>query len=1086
MKSVMGILKTIAQTFKTAICVLLMLSLSAVAWAQDSPYERVISGMVVDESGDPLPSAYVQQVLNKDGEALAAVITDFQGHFHLTVPRATKELQVTFVGYQSQKVVLDDRAHYLIRMQPVTELLNEVVVTGYQTLSRERTTGAFAKVDSKQLEAQRLSNISSLMEGRVAGYSNGRIRGVTSMNGLTTPLYVVDGFPVEKTTTEGYGWEEGVPDINMEDIENITVLKDAAATSIYGARAANGVVVITTKRAQKNRTDISFSATLTVQPYRYYTKNMADASTLIGLEKEWASQNPYLSDEGAAYYAQNLLDNAEYTTSGIRHILNYYAGKTSEDEMNQQLQRLASQGYRYYKDVEKLGKRNPFSQQYNLSIGKNTEKNVFNASVSYRHNQLEDKYSNNENLGINLKNSAEITRWLTLDLGTYLSYGSGTTQSYSLTSPNYTYLSYNGLTNNDGSAFVSSQEDRYSEWNLYTLNTYGLYNLDISPLDELGMNLTRQKDFSNRTFVRLNFKLTEWLKYTPSFQYQVEEYKTTQMKNQESYEVRNLVNQFATDNGAGTTFNIPYGNIYKEQRNSGRAYDFRQQLDFQKRFGERHDVTALAGMEIRENRMDYTSHTLYGYDPDLLSFSLVDAQTLTGIYGLWDWGWFSSSDVAEVEQLVNRYVSWYGNAAYTLDEKYTLTGSIRWDRTNLFATSSKYQKKPIWSVGAGWNLDRESFFRAQWVDMLKLRASYGIGGNIAKNSAPYMTTYYSSNTHVGGLQGTVSSRPNPNLCWEKTTTLNVGVDFALLSNRLSGSFEVYNKRGTDLLANTNGVPTEGWGYSTYSINNGRMINRGFELTLSADVVRHHDWSWNLGGTMGYNKNKVTYVNVEAPVLYLVFDYPTAYPRVGNPYNAIYAYRWAGLSEDGLPQVYDKEGNIYVDSEPTNIEDAVYVGTTVPKYNGALQTQLRYKNWELYAQMLFEGGHKMRNTNPAILDGEVTQVNSNISNRWQQPGDEAFTDIPRYVSYENPLYNWYSYSLYTNSTACILDATHWQLRNLSLTYHVPTAFCKKLSVRNARVMLGMENVFMIAKSRDAKWMLGGYERPNYLCSVNVNF
>ena len=241
--------------------------------------------------------------------------------------------------------------------------------------------------------------------------------------------------------------------------------------------------------------------------------------------------------------------------------------------------------------------------------------------------------------------------------------------------------------------------------------------------------------------------------------------------------------------------------------------------------------------------------------------------------------------------------------------------------------------------------------------MMKLRFSYGIGGNIAKNSAPYMTAYYNNNTHVGGIQGTISNRPNPDLRWEKTTTANIGVDFSMFRNRLNGSIEYYNKSGVDLLANTNGVPTEGFGFSTYTMNNGKMRNRGFELTLSGDVIMGKDWNWNVGGVLGYNKNKVTYVNVKVPAIFLQFDYPAAYPRVGVPYNAIYGYLWAGLDSKGQPQVYDSEGNIHVSSSPQKVEDAVYLGTSVPVYSGAINTNLRYKNWELAAQLLFEGGTK---------------------------------------------------------------------------------------------------------------------------------
>lgn len=1067
-----------------ALFLLLLLVVTVAGHAQTG---RTIDGIVLDENGEPLPAAHVWQVGQQRGEALSAVITDVQGHFRLTVVDTTQEIEVSFLGYETRRVKLTNENSYRIVLQPASEKLSEVVVTGYQTISKERVTGAFAKVETHRLEAERLDNVARLLEGRIAGYGDGKIRGVTSMNGLTTPLYVIDGFPVEKTTTTGYGWTESVPDLNVEDIESITVLKDAAATSIYGARAANGVVVITTRRARKDRTDISFSATLTVRPYDYYTGHLADAATMVGLEREWAAMNPDLQGSGAATYAQNLLNNASYTTQGIRSILQQYAGLISQTELNSRLEHLAAQGYRYYKDVERYGKRNPLTQQYNLSLGKGTEGQTFNASFSYRSNRPEDVHSGNENFGLNLQNSSRIAAWLTLDLGTYLYYGSGATQTYSLTSPGFSYLPYDSLLAPDGSHYTSLAEERYSHSQLQTLQRYGLYSMDITPLQEMGMGLQKNKDFSNRTFARLRFTFADWLKYAASFQYEVGEYKTTTLQEKESYAVRNRVNSFASADPAGKViFNLPYGNIFSTERNRSRAYNFRQQLDFDRTFADVHEVTAIAGMEVRENKIEFTQNTLYDYDPDLLTFGFVDAQTLSRFYGgLWGWGSYGKNDVAMLQELVNRYVSFYGNAAYTFDGKYTLTGSIRWDRTNLFATSSRYQKKPIWSVGAGWNIGKESFFSLPFVDMLKLRVSYGIGGNIAKDSAPYMTAYYSTNTQVGGIKGTISSRPNPNLRWEKTTTFNLGLDFALLGNRLSGTLEFYNKNSEDLLANTNGVPTEGWGYSTYSINNGKMRNRGIEFTLSGNVVSAKDWGWNVSTVLGYNKNKVTYVNVKAPVLFLVFDYPTEFPRVGNPYNAIYAFNWAGLSDQGAPQVYDAQGNIYATSEPTKVEDAVYQGTTVPVYQGSIGTNLRYKNWELAAQILFEGGHKMRNTNMPYLSG-MRAVSAKIEDRWLRPGDEQHTDVPRYVSAESPYYNNYSAGLYAHSSIGIVDAANWRLRNLSLIYRLPQELCHKLRLKNARVLLGMENVFLLAKSKDVKWMLGGYNKPDYLCGVTLNF
>ena len=1047
---------------------------------------RKIRGQVLDNEDIPLVGA---DVLVKG--TTAGVYTDVDGYYEIEVPDNPEvSLVFNFFGMKPHEELIGSRDRINVILFPDVEMLDAVVVTGYQTISKERTTGAFAKVNSEQFETQRISNVSTMLEGRVAGLTDGQIRGVTSMNGLTTPLYVIDGFPVEKTTNDGYGnWVESVPDINPEDIQSITVLKDAAAASIYGARAANGVVVITTKRAQKDQMNVSFSATLSIQPYSTYAdKYLADAATMVELEREWAAQNPNLQGAGAAAYAQGLLDDNTFTTQGIRALLRGYAGQMTQSEVDAQLAALAAMGYSYYDDIKRYGARNPFSQQYNLSFGRGSEKNTFNASITYRNNLESDKYTDNDDIGINIQNTTQITKWLTLDVGTYLNYGSGSTQSFSLFSPGYTYMPYDRLVNGDGSYYTNRQEDRYSAYNMSILNSNGLYNLDITPLDEIGMNLTRQKNFSNRTYARLAIKFTDWLKYTASFQYEYANYATEQLRSKDSYDVRNTVNTYASANGDGTaTFNIPYGNIYFTSNNITRAYNFRQQLDFNKTFAGKHEVTALVGTETRENKNNYENRTLYNYDPDLMTYSLIDQVGLSSMGSIWGWGSFTTQNTAYLLELINRYVSFYGNAAYTYDGRYTVTGSIRWDKTNLFSTGSKYQKRPIWSVGASWNIDREEFMQgADWVDMLKLRFSYGIGGNIAKNSAPYMTAYFGSNQHVGGISGTIQSRPNPNLRWEKTATTNVGVDFSLLDNRLSGTVEYYYKNGTDLLTNTNGVPTEGWGYSTYTINNGEMVNEGFEISLNGTAVSTSDWRFDIGAIFSYNRNEVTYVNVEAPVSYLLIDYPTAYPRIGNPYNAIYGYQWAGLSEQGTPQLYDRNGELYDDMTPSDIEDLLYFGTTVPVYSGALNLNLRWRNWELAAQFLFEGGHKMRNTSIPFINGSIAPVSNRISDRWQQPGDEAHTDVPRYISSENPLYNYNYYSMYAQSSINIIDASNLSLNNLSLTYRLPSNACSKMAMKSARIMLAAENLFMIAASPEAKYLLGGYNKPTFILGLYLNF
>lgn len=1066
--------------------------------------KKTIQGKVTDEKGAGIPGASILVKGTTNG-----VSSDTDGNYTLLVPESGCTLVISFVGMEAQEIKVTNQFFLNVTLKEVVSKLEDVVVTGYQTITRERATGSSVKVTGETLDQKRLGDLKTVLEGQIAGYSDGLMRGTTSMRGMTNPLFVIDGFPVENTRYNSTGSIiENLPNLNLEDIESITVLKDAAATSIYGARAANGVVVVVTRKATKEKTQVSFSSNITTSPYSYYTKNMTDAGDIIDMEKEWAAGNPnlkasagssgYVTDSKVNAYSLSLRNNAVYTSQGMQALLDFYSGKMTQTDLNSNLNSLGSKGYQYYKDVEKYAKRNPVYQQYNLNFGKASGKNSFNASVTYKKNKYDDIYTNDESVGINVRNSTEIASWFTLDLGSYTFYNKATNQTYSAFSPGFSYQPYNGLVDASGNAFTSTAASRLSTYTLDNINKYGLYSMNITPLDELGMNLKRKKEFSNRTFMKLNFKITDWLKYNAMFQYEYGADRTNQLKDKKSYAVRSMVNGIATVSATNkAVYSLPYGNIMYNENQYSNGYNFRQQLDFNKTLAEKHELTILLGSEVRHSKLEYADNTYYNYDTDMLSYTPVDQKTLLSTYGTILGGtYLSANNFAVQRELVNRFVSLYSNFGYSYNSKYLVTGSIRWDRSNLWGTDKKYQNKPTWSVGAGWNINKESFFDVSWIDMLKLRMSYGIGGNIAKNSAPYMTAYYKPNTNVGGMQGTINSRPNPSLSWEKTATTDLGLDFSVLKGRLNGSLDFYNKKGTNLLASTMGVPTEGWGYSTYAINNGEMTNKGLEASLRGTVVKTKDFEWNASLIYGYNKNEVTYVNVKAPVYYLQLDYGSSYPWVGESFNTIYGYKWAGLSSEGLPQVYDKDGKP-ISYNPADLDAIVSCGSSVPVHNGSFGSSFRYKNFELSCLFVYRAGYKLKNTNLAAFSSSYSSaaggyipiigiVNKQITNSWKQPGDETKTNIPRVMYGYESTYSSGLYDIYRYADINVVDASNIRLSNVSLSYRLPSSLTQKASIQNIRLNFNIENLYTFAANKDAKYMLGGYNSPNYVFGVNLNF
>jgi hypothetical protein len=620
--------------------------------------------------------------------------------------------------------------------------------------------------------------------------------------------------------------------------------------------------------------------------------------------------------------------------------------------------------------------------------------------------------------------------------------------------------------------------------------------MDITPMDELGRNLTENKSFLNRTFAKLNVKFSKSFNYNAMFQYEYGVDRASQLRDKKSYSVRSQVNGLVTIANNKAVYNLPYGDIIKETNQFSNAYNFRQQLNFDQTFNGKHNVSAIAGTEIRHAKQEYDNNTRYGYGAQTMSFTPINQVDLLKVYGSVFSGYLGQTDFSLEKELQNRFVSFYSTGGYTYDRRYSVTGSVRWDRSNLWGTDNKYQNKPTWSTGAGWNIDRESFFEASWVNALKLRASYGIGGNIAKDSAPYLTAYYNSNSNVGGMQGIVSTRPNTELSWEKTTTTNIGLDFSFFQNRFSGTFDVYNKKGEDLLSSSQGIPTEGWGYSTYKINNGEMTNKGFEVSLSGTIVKTPSFSWDSTILYAYNKNKVDYVNVVAPVYFLQLDYPQSFPRVGTNFNSIYGYKWAGLSSTGLPQVYDAKGTA-VKYNPGQLDAIQDFGSTVPTHSGSFHTSAAYKNFSLSALFIYELGHKMRNTFLPMLENkysgamggyvtDISIVNKNIANRWMNPGDEAFTDVPRVVYEYDPAFSSDSRDIYSYADINIIDASNVRLSNVSLAYQMPADLIKRVKLQDVRFNFNVENVFTMSKSRDAKYLLGGFKSPNIVFGVNINF
>ena len=948
--------------------------------------KRLIKGIVKDDKGLPLPGV---TVLVKG--TMTGVATDIDGKFALQSDRDPPVVLVfSFVGMKNKEITVGAQQQEVnVMLESEAENLDEVIVTGYQKISKERATGSFSVVTAKDYKGKMETDIMSRIEGLVTGLVNYNkqvsIRGVSTVYGNRDPLYVVDGVP----------YEGKIEAINPADVENISVLKDATAASIYGARAANGVIVITTRTGKSGKTRITYDGSVKFKPLPDldYLKLM-NSSQLVDLQVEGFEyyHTPYdnLNKRNALNEVTELLYMAEQGQIGeteLQQKLNEYRNSNNKNQIKDQFLRTA------------------ITHQHNLSLTGGTEKNNYLISLNYYGNNPYEKNRSDERIGFTLKENVKFFDWLSADFGVIGSFtkdsgkngfddinsaGDRRTTELSL----YTGgISYQMLRNDDGSP--REWRKNKSDYELDRLESLGLLNERYIPLEELDRKHYKDKSSYYRLQVGFNVKIMEGLTVDLRYQTENTQIKDRQLYDKDSYYVRNMVNDATTvDAKTGEIIqNIPSGGQLLQLEEDIYSYTMRGQVNFNRIFKEIHSVVALAGAERRLIRDTKTSVYKMGYDDHSLSYKPVNPNEMSPISGTealsgsynwvdWDWNYF--------EQDEDRYVSFYGNASYTYNNRYSVNGSIRVDQSNLFGTDPKYQYRPLWSVGASWFMASEEFMQnVKWVDRLNLRLTYGINGNVSKESGPYLTVEdYGYNNWTGDFSNNIKSPPNPELRWEKTAVTNIGVDFSILNSRLNGTIDYYIRKSTDLLGNRDTDPTLGW--SSLKVNYGSLNNKGIEVALGSINISKPNFEWRTNLNFSYNKNKITKMKHSGTT---VFSYVQGVVHTkGRPMYSLFSYKDAGLNpENGAPLVYDKDGKKV--SNVGSIDELKYSGTTRPPYTASLINRFRYKGLSLSFMFIYNGGHVLRDEISPYLTGSVTSnISKKAMNHWKKPGDEKIKGI----------------------------------------------------------------------------------------------
>lgn len=1031
--------------------------------------KRTLTGTVTDEQGEPLIGAGVMVVGGKTGTA-----TDIDGAFRLQVPEDCKTIQVSYIGMSTRLVDVEGKSTVQIRLAENEMMLDNVVVTGYQTLSKERSAGSFDMVkgdvisDKVALTGNILQGMEGLVTGLSVNMSDGAdkytVRGITSLNSTRSPLFVVDGVPLEGDQVESL--------LSGNDIESMTLLKDATAASIWGSQAANGVVVITTKggsRKQDLRIAYDGSFTWMGKPDYDYLDRMDGETFMRNAQEMFDQYAPLYSYADVQTSLVGIPDrNNPVVFPHERLMYQALNDEITEAERDAALQQLMRQNGR--KDYEDHMLSNKLMTRHNVSFSGGMDKMSYYLSLGYVGDQGMEKDWTNRFTFIT-KEEFFFTPWLKWDITLNASYG----RKRAHLSPWEDYANDNilfGFSPYHDIPYATLYDTAGNplDWSVYYISqekrdeTEGLTGTDMSfyPVDDFNANSSKTLDTNLRLNTGLTVDLVKGLRYEARFQYSRFHSKTENYYPGSTWKIREERLTATPLNTLECALPTVGGNFLLDNSLTT-DWTLRNQLSYNGDFDDgRHQLSALLGTEIREYKNTVFSNFLRGYDMQSMQYTPYDDYNLNRIsnpvYGNTTIS-FNKTYYTQTEAM-RRYFSLYGNVAYTFNHKYTLNASLRVDQSNLFGSNPDNQYKPIWSIGGAWKVSDETFMDGiDWLDRLTLRATFGFAGNspLPGQGGNYDILMATSSSFYETNGFKISTPANDEITWEKTRMWNIGFDIDVLKNRLALTFDYYDKRTTDLISNMLLNPVSGW-QSTIG-NVGTLTNKGFELSVNSHNIKGRNFNWYTNFTLSHNTNKITKLDVATPyTAETIIAYGGSMNVEGYPVNSLFAYRYAGLNEKGEPQAYLADGSIVsgLDSRGLSREDAVYCGTTVPKFYGGLTNRFSYKDWELSFMFVYNFGNKMRNECEQLEWGRPTSnLDNSFDERWRVPGDELKTDVPAWTPQVNSNAN---FDLYYYSDRNVLDAAYIKLRDLSLAYRVPADFCKKLRLDAIRVKLSIGNLF----------------------------
>ena len=1079
------------KLFGLLVCMFLV---SGTAFAQT---KKVTGKVVFQEDGEPAIGATV----SVDGTNVKAV-TDIDGKFVLNVP-AGKKIKVTYLGMKTELHAAKDNMEIVLRPDDTSHQIGEVVVTGMSKMDRRLYTGAATKVDAEKAKLDGVADVSRALEGRAAGVSvqnvSGtfgtapkiRVRGATSIYGNSKPLWVIDGVIQEDAVdvsaddlSSGDATtliSNAIAGLSADDIESFQVLKDGSATSIYGARAMAGVVVITTKRGRAGHSTVNYTGEFTYRLKPSYDNyNVSNSQEQMGIYKEmeakgWLEFSALANGSSSGIYGKMYNLIAEYNKTNGQFGLPY-----TDAAMNKYLSDAEFRNTDWFD----LLFRNNIIQNHAVSISTGTEKANLYASVSVMNDpgwtadSKVERYTANMNATFNLSKNLSVSLLTngsyrnqkapgTLSRSTDIVSGS-VNRSFDINPFSYAMNTSRTLSPND------TYKRNYASFNIFNELENNYIDLGVSDMKFQGevswkpiqglelkaMGAYRVQKSAQEHFIKNNSNQAEAYRAgvdDPNVMY----------SNPYLYQDPDKTNSLPISV-------MPIGGIYTRNDYDVEQLDFRGTAQYNKVWNDTHILNVFAGMEANKTDKKQVFNSVYGRDyssanndyitPEFYKQAKEEGTVLNSL----TYGW-------------SRNLAYFGSVNYSYKGRYSLQGTLRYEGTNKLGKSRSSRWLPTWNVSGAWNAHEESFFQ-KWMEQthgavshLTLRASYSLtadrGPSWVTNALP---VYYSSN--VWRPQGSQVEQQNylynlgnSELTYEKKHEFNFGIDAGFLNNRINTNFDIYWRNNFDLIGviETQGVG----GFISKYANVATMSSHGVEATVSTRNVETKDFKWSTDLTFSYATNKITDLKSRSRVIDLVTgttSSTTGHFREGYPVSALFSIPFVGLNDEGLPQIINENGEVTTSNinfqEYEKLGFLKYEGPTEPTITGGFNNLLTYKNWRLNIFITYSFGNKVR-LDPVFSASysDMSAMPKEFKNRWVKPGDELITNIPTIASKRQVINDsnlGYAYNAYNYSTARVADGGFIRMKDISLTYDLPSLLVRKIGLSTASLKIDATNLFLI--------------------------